>query len=125
MKVYLANGFSPSMLPLRIHYPIYVKFEEISQQEFCGEIKEALENNSLVNSIGHQSTVSLINSLCGTNLTVNRIAFVTDDEDRILIINIAVRLEEGKVLNDDEIKQLLSQGKIKFIEAQTGVSSLR
>ena len=45
-----------------------VQFDEISKEEFCNAVSNA------INAIGHESTVSLINTLCNTSIKLNRIA---------------------------------------------------
>jgi len=114
MTVFLTNSFSPSMLKLSKNMSIEVKFKEIDNEEFCRVIKDAKD---LVNSIGHSSTVNLVNSICSTDLKMNRISVLADKGDVIVSVILTVRLEEGKILNDSEISQLLSEGKIKFIRA--------
>lgn len=105
MKVYLANGFSPSMLPLA------VEFKEVSDKEFCDAVTHA------VNSIGHTGTIDLVNQLCGTSLAVNRVSIKVDIGDQIFIVLLTVRLEEGKVLSYEEIQKMYAEGKVRFIRA--------
>lgn len=109
-KVYLVNSFSPSMIPI----PSRVEFFELSAEEFCKKVS----NPNIVNAIGHQGTVDLVNSLCSANLTMNRAQIKAEVGDELLITSLMVRLPEGKVLNSEEMKQLLSEGKIKFVEAR-------
>lgn len=107
--IYIANSFSPSM----VTSPSLVRFIEITDKEFC----EAVRNPESVNSIGHQGTVDVINSVCGANLKMNRIQIRAKPGDVIYIAVLTVRLEEGKVLNSQELSQMLEQGKVKFIKA--------
>jgi len=113
MTVFLTNGFSPSMIRLHLHDKVNVEFEEINDKEFCEILKD---NNNVTNAIGHASTVNLINALCSTQFGMNRISIVANKGDVILSIILSIRLEEGKVLNNTEITQLLSEGKIKFVK---------
>jgi len=110
MPTYLANAFSPSMLAL---LPLDVEFSPVNEQEFC----EAVNGNP-VNAVGHQSTVDLINQLCGSSLKANRINITVDIGDEIYIIMLATRLEEGKVLSKEEIMKMYQEGKVKFIKAK-------
>ncbi len=89
-----------------------VQFDEISKEEFCNAVSNA------INAIGHESTVSLINTLCNTNLRLNRIAIKAKPGDQLFIVTIMVRLEEGKILTLPEITQMYEQGKIKFVRAR-------
>lgn len=107
---FIANSFSPSMTPL----PSLVRFSEITLNEFCNAVK----NSKTVNAIGHQGTVDVVNSLCESDLKMNRIQIKAQTGDTIYIITLMVRIEEGKVLSGDELKELLAQGKVKFLKAE-------
>jgi hypothetical protein len=100
------------MLKISKNSSVEVRFEEISDGEFCEAIKNA---NNVVNAIGHSSTVNLINTLCSTDFKMNRISIIASQGDIILAVILTIRLEEGKILQDSEIRQLLNEGKIKFI----------
>jgi hypothetical protein len=115
MTVFLANSFSPSMLKLEKNVPIKVKFTEIDSDEFCKTIKDA---RNLMNSIGHKSTVELINMLCGTSLEMNRTSIIANEGDVILGLILTIRLEEGRILKNDEIMKFLNEGKIKFVRVE-------
>jgi len=108
MTTFIANGFTPAMLKL----PSGVEFKEVGQEEFCQATKHA------TNSVGHTATIDLINQLCGSNLQVNRVSIKADFGDEIYITMVAVRLEEGKVLNSEEVKAMHKEGKIKFVKAK-------
>jgi hypothetical protein len=109
MTTYLANAFSPSMLS---KLPLDVEFSPIDVKEFCEVVK-----GNHVNAIGHQGTIDLINSLCGSDLKVNRISIQADVGDEIYIIMLTTRLEEGKILKADEIQRMYEEGKVKFVKA--------
>jgi len=117
MTVFLTNSFSPSMLKLQKHRQVTAKFEETDEKEFCETIKNA---EDLVNAVGHKATVDLINTMCSTQLKENRISIVANAGDIIIALILTIRLEEGRVLKEDEIKQFLDQGKIKFVKVEVG-----
>jgi len=89
-----------------------VQFDEIGKEQFCNAVSNA------INAIGHESTVSLINTLCNTNIKLNRIAIKAKPGDQLFIVTIMVRLEEGKILTLPEITQMYEGGKIKFVRAR-------
>jgi len=117
MTIFLTNSFSPSMLKLLKHRQVTVKFEEIDDKEFCETIKNAKD---LINAVGHKATVDLINTMCSTQLKENRISITANKGDIIIALILTVRLEEGKVLRENEIMQFLNEGKIKFVKAEVG-----
>ena len=110
-KVYLANAFSLNMLS---NFPADLTVVKIEKEEFCSEIQDGMKYEQFVNAIGHESTVNLVNKLCGTNLQKNRVEVKMVEGDKALIIQPIQRLEEGKVLSDEEIMRLLKEGKIVF-----------
>jgi len=110
-KVYLANAFSLNMLS---NFPADLTVVKIEKEEFCSEIQDGMKYEQFVNAIGHESTVNLVNKLCGTNLQKNRVEVKMVEGDKALIIQPIQRLEEGKVLSDEEIMRMLKEGKIVF-----------
>ena len=104
MRKYLTNGFSPNMLLNNVD----ISFETISDEEFCKAVPVA------DNAIGHDGTVALINSLCGTQIKTNRISIKVQPNDVVYVFGLATRLPEGQVLDRDELVQLMEGGKIQF-----------
>jgi len=111
MGSYLLNGFSPAMLDPSVSV---VRFTKIPESVLC----DALKVYDLTNAIGHKSTINLINQLCKTDLKENRIQIKLDAGDDAFIIVVTERLEEGKVLTDDEMKKMFDDGKIKIYYAE-------
>ena len=91
--------------------PVDVEFSKVDAKEFC----EAIPNS--VNAIGHAGTIALINSLCNTNIPVNRVNIKAKIGDTVYIVILSTRLEEGKVLNSEEVKQMHDEGKVVFLKA--------
>ncbi len=104
MGKYLVNGFSPNMLSQNSD----VSFEMVNEQEFCTNVPTA------TNAIGHDGTVALINILCGTQIKTNRVAIKVQPNDVLYVFGVNARLPEGKILDRDELVQLLEGGKIQF-----------
>ncbi|WP_292319206.1 DUF1874 domain-containing protein [Caldisphaera sp.] len=112
LKKYICNTFSLSMVGLENGKKGLIAIEEISKEQFC----KAIKDKDIINALGHQGTVDIINSLCGTNFSVNRIEIKLYPSDIIYVLQIMVRLPEGKVLNAQEMEELYSQGKIRFFK---------
>ncbi|MEM4532091.1 MAG: DUF1874 domain-containing protein [Desulfurococcaceae archaeon] len=108
---YIVNALSLNMVklpPIGVRKFYHFEIKQITVEEFCNEAREA------VNALGHVSTVELINKLCNTSFQINRIEIKLEHEDELLLIQVATRLPEGKVLDIGELEQLLRDGKIKF-----------
>ncbi len=112
-KTYLVNAFSLNMIK---EFPVRLTIDKIDKEEFCQTLDIRIENEELINAVGHDSTVKLVNTLCGTQLQKNRVEVKMNEGDIALIIMISQRLEEGKVLSDKEIEDMYRQGKISFYE---------
>ena len=102
---YLSNTFSPNMLKNDVSD---LKIIKIDKEAFCSNINDA------VNSIGHEGTVKLVNTLCNTDLKMNRIPIKMDYGDDLYVVTLNFRVEEGKVYTYEELKGLYEQGKIVF-----------
>jgi len=109
-KMYLVNAFSLNMIN---EFPIGISVNKIDIQWFCFGLKA---DPQVVNAIGHDSTVYLINKLCGTNFQKNRVEIKMSQGDIALVIMVSERLPEGKVLSDTEIEEMFVKGKISFYE---------
>ncbi len=103
-KVYLTNAFSAGMLLT----PAIVEFREMTLEQ----VKRLL-SMGFVSAVGHASTASLLTQLLGLEVQTNRVNVQLKFMDRAVIFQLQSRLEEGKVLTEDELKQI----KYKFILA--------
>jgi len=112
-KTYLVNAFSINMIK---DFPVSVVFDKLDDQEFCIRLQIRLDEGDLINAIGHDSTVSLINKLCDVELTKNRIEVKLERGDVALVVMINDRLPEGRILSGDELMDMLSRGKLSFYE---------
>jgi len=111
MVTYLVNAFSLNMLNTD---RLYMTIDRVDANKFCSELRERINSGELQNAIGHDSTMSIVNSLCGVNMNVNRISVKANNDDQLLIIMIGERLQEGKVLSESEIKEMMNKGKVNF-----------
>ena len=109
MATYLTNAFSPNMLSP----PVDVSFSLVDKNEFCQVIADGVQN-----AIGHKGTVDFLNALCGTTLTVNRVAIRVAVGDILYIVMLSMRLEEGKVLNSNEVQKAYDEGKVLLVKAE-------
>jgi hypothetical protein len=109
MVTYLTNAFSPSMVNL----PVDISFTSVDKNEFCEVIA-----NGVFNAIGHQGTIDFLNMLCNSQLKINRVSIKATIGDILYIAILAFRLEEGKVLNTQEVQKAYDEGKVLLIRAE-------
>jgi hypothetical protein len=103
--LYLGNAFSISMLSsiLDSEKETNIKVKEVDLET----AKEIIRNaNEFTSAVGHPSTADVMTQMLGTEVKPNRIQLQLKHGDQLLILQILVRLEEGRVLNADEILAL-------------------
>jgi Domain of unknown function (DUF1874). len=97
MTVYISNAFSLSMLTP----PTTIKVVEASVED----VKNIL-NQGFVSAIGHEATAKIITTQLGVNVPVNRVSISLKRGDTLLVYQLLKRLEEGKVLTEQEMMQV-------------------
>lgn len=71
-------------------------------------VKEILHSQSkpILSAIGHQATADIIKTLTEFDCPVNRIAYIQNPRDVVIVFKLKGRPEEGKILSIDEIKKI-------------------
>jgi len=106
--LYIANTFTLGMLK---NSQGVFKYRTIT----LDEARDLVQNNAFVSCVGHQATAELLTTLLETEIYYNRIQISVAPNDQILVCQLLVRLEEGKILTLQEMNELYAQGKIAFI----------
>ena len=109
MALFLGNAFSlgmispgPQGLTLRV------------RQLSLEEVKDLLKEESFTSAVGHQATAEVLTLLTGTPIPVNRIAVSLSLGDRLIVFQLRVRLEEGRILTAEEVQAMHEQGLTSF-----------
>jgi len=98
MKV-VGNAFSVNMLDeSRI-----LVFKRITTKEVISEICMEKE---LVSIVGHEGTANLISQVLGREIQVNRVQYKLKAGDILYVCVVKQRLEEGRVLKEEELKKV-------------------
>ena len=95
--VYIANAFALSM----IEGDAILRIKEISKEE----VKEILKEG-FISAIGHQSTAEILSQLLDIPIPFNRVQIKITPNDKLIVFQVLVRLEEGKILSKEEISKL-------------------
>lgn len=106
---YLVNAFSLNMLPLVVGGEVTIKVKRLTTNEFCEELR-----SGFISAIGHESTAFLISQLCNVPVSVNRQQIKIGDGEEALVMTVAIRLPEGKVLSQQKLEQYLRAEQIAF-----------
>jgi hypothetical protein len=97
-RLYIANAFSLGMLPGEV----YLRVKEIDAQT----TSEILKSQQFISAVGHESTAKLLTALLGVEIPYNRNQVRLQKGDRLLVFQLLTRLEEGRVLDEDELRRL-------------------
>ena len=95
--VYLSNAFSLGMLSGNSVLTVV----ELSNDQAISLLKDGFQS-----AVGHQATADFIKNLTGIDIPVNRVSLSLKTGDKILVVQLQGRLPEGKVLTEDEMKQI-------------------
>jgi len=95
--LFISNAFSLSM----INPPCSIKVEPINLQQVNSLLVEPFQS-----AVGHESTAQIITKLTGTLIPVNRISLSLMKKDKLIVFQLLTRLEEGKILTQEELAQL-------------------
>jgi len=116
-KLYILSAFSLSMIPYQGWVHLYLK--EVSPEEAKKVIAEAeSKGKEVISAVGHASTAQVLSQLLGREVPVNRAMVSLEDGDEAIVFQLMTRLPEGKVLDQQELQQLLNEGKIKLFHIQ-------
>ena len=111
-KVYVSNAFSLSMLNPIPPQGRTVKVRPVSLEE----VKAILQEREYVSAVGHPSTAAVMSTLLGLPVEANRVSITLGVGDVLIVFQLQVRLEEGKILSSDEVLALYQEGKASFVE---------
>jgi hypothetical protein len=98
MRVFVANAFSLQMVNL----PANFSAREIT----LDEVRDLLSKVPFESGIGHQSTAMVASKLTGVPIHYNRTQLKLEHGDQLIVLQLMVRLEEGRTLTEEEILSL-------------------
>lgn len=81
-------------------------YRTISIDEAKEILQMHLNANTVINAIGHESTIRIFNTVFNTDFPVNRITIQMKTLECALVFKLKARPPEGKVLTADEIEQI-------------------
>ena len=98
MTIYLANAFSLSMLT----QPGTLI---VGMIESVDEVKQILARG-FTSVIGHEATAKIVSLQIGVPVPVNRVSVQLVPGDILVVFQLLTRLPEGKILTEQEMKQV-------------------
>jgi len=97
MTVYISNAFSLSMLTP----PTTLTVVEASAED----VKNIL-NQGFTSAVGHEATSKIISTQLGIQVPTNRVSIKLSAGDMLIVYQLLTRLPEGKILSEDEMRQM-------------------
>jgi hypothetical protein len=94
MTVYILNS------PVITSYGVY-SYRPIGIEE----AKELL-SNGFISAIGHEPTAKFLSQILQIQIPVNRVQIKMEPKDKAIVIRLLKRVEEGKVLSEEEIRKI-------------------
>jgi hypothetical protein len=111
MKLFLSNAFSLNMLKDALTQEgLTLRVRPVSLEE----VKNLL-GEGFISAVGHSATALLLTTLLGLPVEAQRIAITMGRGDRLIVFQLWMRLEEGRILNEEEVRALYEQGLASFI----------
>lgn len=102
-RLILAGAFSVNMLPP--FTPARINVAETTREDFVRAINR-LRHLPRLSVIGHKATADVLSQILGFQVPENRVNYTAEDGDLIAVFIPGVRIEEGKILTEDELKNL-------------------
>jgi len=109
MRVVVGNAFSVNMVQ---NDSIVIKFRKISLEE----AKKIVKDSYVYSIVGHEATAKVLTQLLGVPIMTNRINYSIQPDDILIIFTIPFRLEEGKVLSEEEVERIKSNLNIYLVQ---------
>jgi PIN domain nuclease of toxin-antitoxin system len=82
-------------------FPSQIFIKEVDIEE----VKRIL-TNPFISAIGHLSTAEVLSRMLGKKIEPNRVEVKVKEGDLVVVFQILKRIEEGKVLTDEEVRAL-------------------
>jgi len=95
--LYVSNAFSLGMLS----GSCVLRVVELTNDQAVSMLK-----NGFQSAVGHQATADFIKGLTGIDVSINRVSLSLQKGDKLLVLQLQSRLPEGKILTQDEMKQI-------------------
>jgi len=77
-------------------------FSKLEEEEAITLLRE----KPFMSAVGHEATAHFLSLLTGVEVPVNRVAVKMAAGDKAIVFRVLIRLPEGKVLGDEELKQV-------------------
>jgi hypothetical protein len=116
-QLYICNAFSLNMLGEIPPAGRTIKVRPLTLEEVRSLLQQGQGYES---AVGHEATASVISTLLGLPVEARRVAITLSPGDRVVVFQLRMRLEEGRILNKEEVESLYQQGLASFCLVEVG-----
>ena len=101
MTVYLLNSL---IVPVDFtrHSVVWVRMRQTTVEE----VRDLLKNSYWESAVGHEATASLLSKILGVEVPMRRVPIYAKPGDVLVHFGLRTRLPEGRVLSEEELRQL-------------------
>ena len=110
-NLYLTNAFSLNMLA---NNDCYIRMRKLS----LPEVKEYIFNKGFRSFVSHESTAKILTKLLNTEVEFRREPLTLKDGDELIVFQLKIRLNEGQILGENELKSLINSEKFTFFHVK-------
>jgi len=112
-RLYIGNAFSVTML--QDFEDVAVVFRKITTNEARDIVEQAKQKSwEIISFVGHPSTAEVMSRLLSMEVPANRVSVKLREGDQMIVFSINTRLPEGRILSEEELEELVEQGKIQW-----------
>jgi hypothetical protein len=101
MTVYLLNS-----LIVPVDFTRYSVVWVRMRQTTVEEVRDLLKNSYWESAVGHEATASLLSKILGVEVPMRRVPIYAKPGDVLVHFGLRTRLPEGRVLSEEELRQL-------------------
>ncbi len=111
LRLVISNAFSVNML----EKDEKLSFKKINDKGAKKLVKRCIKRGiEILSIVGHESTAKVLSEILGVEIKANRIVYKMKEGDVILATVISFRPEEGKIYDENSLKDLYNKGKVSF-----------
>ncbi len=111
MTLFVSTAFSLGMLGEVPQHGLTIRIRPIP----AGDVAGILMVHNFLSAVGHEATAKVLGLLLGVEVPFNRVAIRLVPGDQLIVFQLGVRLPEGQILSEEEVKSLYEQGLASFM----------
>lgn len=118
--LYVTSAFSLSMIPSE---GAVIKVRPTSPED----ARKLLVTQRWESAVGHEATAKILSEILGVTVPAQRKAIKLQIGDAVLVFQLLQRLPEGKILNEEELREVVESGnwRLFLVEVQSAAGQVK